>query len=181
MVIGITGLPGAGKGTAAAYLVEKYGGVAKQFSGPLRDMLTRLHQPITREHMQDLAKHLREIFGKDVFAETLLQDVQAAKESLIVMEGFRYFDEYNILKQHPNFVFVAIETTFENRLQRIQQRSENVGDGQVTAESFTKQHEHETEKGIPDLIAKADHHIDNNGTQAQLFVQLDALMAKLKV
>ncbi|MEK7631809.1 MAG: AAA family ATPase [Patescibacteria group bacterium] len=181
MVIGITGLPGAGKGTAAAYLVEKYGGVAKQFSGPLRDIIKRLHQPITREHMQELARLLREVFGKDVLAETLLQDVAEAKESLIVMEGFRYFDEYNILKKHPHFVFVAVETTFEKRLLRIQQRTENVGDGQVTAESFAKQHEHETEKGIPELIAKADHRIDNNGTAEQLYAQLDALMTKLKI
>lgn len=181
MVIGITGLPGAGKGTAAAYLVEKYGAVAKQFSGPLRDIIKRLHQPITREHMQELARLLREVFGKDVLAETLLQDVAEAKETLIVMEGFRYFDEYRILKQHPNFTLVGIEATFEARLQRIQQRTENVGDGQVTAASFAKQHEHQTEQAIPELIAKADYRIDNNAGRDQLYTQLDALMAKLNV
>ena len=181
MVIGITGLPGAGKGTAAAYLVEKYGAVAKQFSGPLRDMLHRLHKPITRENMQVLATHLREMFGKDVFAETLLQDVAEAKESLIVIEGFRYFDEHRMFMQLPSFNFVGIEATFETRLQRIQQRTENVGDGQVTAESFAKQHEYETEKGIPELLSKADHHIDNNSSREQLYAQLDALMVKLNV
>ncbi len=180
MVIGITGLPGAGKGTAAAYLVEKYGAVAKQFSGPLRDMLKRLHKPITRENMQVLATHLREMFGKDVFAETLLQDVAEAQEPLIVMEGFRYFDEHRIFKQLPNFTFVGIEATFETRLQRIQQRTENIGDSQVTAELFAKQHEYETERAIPELIAKADHRIDNNGDREQLYAQLDALMGKLK-
>ncbi|MFA6042068.1 MAG: AAA family ATPase [Patescibacteria group bacterium] len=179
MVIGITGLPGAGKGTAAAYLVEKYGGVSKQFSGPLRDIVKRLHQSVTREHLQELAKALRGIFGNNVLAETLLGDLKADTTPLVVMEGFRYHDEYKILRQHPDFQFVAIEASFETRLGRIQQRTENVGDGQITAESFAKQHEHETEKAIPELIALADHHIDNSGNVTQLYAQLDALMTKL--
>ena len=131
--------------------------------------------------MQELARTLRGVFGNDVLAETLLKDIEEAKESLIVMEGFRYFDEYRILKQYPHFTFVGIEVTFDNRLQRIQQRTENIGDGQVTTESFVKQHEHETERAIPELIVKADYRIDNNGAPEKLYAQLDALMVKLKI
>jgi dephospho-CoA kinase len=179
MVIGFTGLPGAGKGTATTYLVEKYGAVSKQFSGPLRDIVKRLHQPITRENLQDLAKALRGIFGNNVLAETLLNDLKFEPDHLVVMEGFRYEDEYRILRQHPHFTFVAVEATFETRLARIQGRTENVGDNQITAESFAKQHEHETEKYIPELIKKADYHLDNSGSLDQLHTQLDALMSKL--
>jgi dephospho-CoA kinase len=180
MVIGFTGQLGAGKGTATKYLVEKYGAVSRQFSGPLRDIITRLHQTITREHMQDLAKALRGVFGTNVLAETLLSDLKSETAPIAVMEGFRYLDEYKIMRQHPHFVFVAIEAPFDVRLGRVQQRPENVGDSQVTAELFAKQHEHETEKAIPELISKADHHINNSGTIEQLYAQLDALMAKLK-
>lgn len=181
MVIGITGLPGAGKGTVAAYLVEKYGAKAYRFSTPLRDILIRVYQPVTRENLQKLAASLRGLFGVNVFAETLLQDLQKEPSPLVVMEGFRYQDEYRILRQHPGFVFVAVEATFDTRLQRIQSRTENVGDAQVTSESFAKQHEFETERAIPELIAQADHHIDNSGTVEQLKAQVDALMAKLQV
>ncbi|MEK7570622.1 MAG: AAA family ATPase [Patescibacteria group bacterium] len=181
MVIGITGLPGAGKGTAAAYLVEKYGAVTKRFSQPLWDILARLHQQQTRENMQKLAQSMRAIFGDDILAETLLQDLAQETTKPIVMEGFRYQDEYAMLKRRPDFVFVGIETKFDARLARIQQRSEKDDDRTMTAEKFKLQHEYKTEQFIPELIAKADHRIDNNNTVEVLYSQLDALMTKLKV
>lgn len=180
MVIGITGLPGAGKGTAAAYVVEKYGAVTKRFSQPLWDILARLHQPQTRENMQKLAQSMRALFGNDILAETLLQDLTQETTNLIVMEGFRYQDEYAMLKRRPDFVFIGIETAFDVRLARIQQRSEKEDDRTMTAEKFKAQHEFKTEQYIPELIAKADHRIDNNGTVDQLYAQLDALMTTLK-
>jgi len=180
MLIGFIGLPGAGKGTAAAYLVEKYGASAKRFSTPLRDILSRLYQPITRENMQALGTIVRASYGNDVLAETLLQDLQRDPAPLSVMEGFRYEEEFRIIRSHPGSVFVAIEAPFEVRLQRIQHRGENEGDQQVTAESFAKQHEHETERGIPALMAKCDHRVENTGSVEKLHTQLDALMKKLQ-
>ena len=181
MVIGLTGLPGAWKGTAAAYLVEKYGAKAHRFSTPLRDILNRVYQPITRQNMQKLATSLREIFGKDMFAETLLKDLDKERASLAIMEGMRYEDEYRILKRNPAFRLVAIDAPFDIRLQRIRERGENDDDRTLTAEKFAQQHEYETERGIANLVALADYRLDNRGTRAELNAQLDALMAKLEV
>lgn len=181
MILGITGLPGAGKGTAAAYLVAKHGAVTRRFSQPLWDILARLHQPQTRENMQQLAQTLRAMFGNDIFAETLLKDLEQEKSRLIVMEGFRYEDEYVMLKRRPDFIFLGIEAAFDTRLARIQQRSEKADDQTMTAAQFKLQHEYKTEQHIPALIAKADHRLDNNGTREQLYAQLDALVATLRV
>ena len=178
MIIGITGLPGAGKGTAAAYLVEKYGVKSYRFSTPLRDILNRVYQPITRRNMQELARILRELFGKDVLGETLLKDLEKERSPLAIMEGMRYQDEYNILKNNPSFKLVAVEVPFDIRLQRIRERGENEDDTTLTPEQFAKQHEHETERGIADLIKFADYHVDNSGSVDALHQQLDAIVKK---
>ena len=47
LVIGLAGSIGAGKGTAAAYLVRKYGADMFIFSSPLRNILKTLYiEPI---------------------------------------------------------------------------------------------------------------------------------------
>ena len=179
MIIGLTGLPGSGKGTATEYLAKKYGATTKKFSDPIRDIIKRLYQSITREHMQNIAKFIRSEFGNNIFAETLLQDVSQANQKLIVLDGFRYEDEYQLFRKKEGFVFVAVEASLENRFVRIKLRPENAGDQNLTLEHFKLQHEFETEQAIPSLIMRADFRFDNNGDKEQLFKQVDGLMRKL--
>jgi dephospho-CoA kinase len=181
MVIGFTGQPSAGKGTAAAYLGTKYKAVTYRFSTPPRDILNRLYQPVTRPTLQALATLLRAQFGNDIFAQTLLKDLEREQAALIVLDGIRHVDELRILRQRPDFVLVAIETPLEVRFERIQHRGENADDTTLTLEQFRKQHEHQTEQGIADLMQQADHTLKNTGTPEQLYAQLDALLEKLKV
>ncbi|RJO58970.1 hypothetical protein C4546_04025 [Candidatus Parcubacteria bacterium] len=179
MIIGLTGLPGAGKGTVTAYLSEKYGAVTRKFSDPIRDIIKRLYQPITREHMQGLGSFLRKEFNPNIFAETLLNDLSRENQKLIVLDGFRYEDEYQLFRKREDFIFVAVEASLENRFARIKLRPENAGDQNLTLEHFKLQHEFETEQAIPGLIMRADFRLDNNGDKPQLFGQADELMKKL--
>ncbi|MFA6587501.1 MAG: AAA family ATPase [Patescibacteria group bacterium] len=180
MIIGLTGLLGAGKGTATEYIAKKYGAVTKKFSDPIRDIIKRLYQPITREHMQSLGKYLRSEFNNNnIFAETLLNDVSQSDQKLIVLEGFRHKDEYQLFRKRDDFIFVAVEASLEKRFERVKLRPENVGDQNLTLEHFKLQHEFETEQAIPSLITLADFRLDNNGTPEELIKQIDELMKKL--
>ena len=179
MIIGLTGLLGAGKGTVTEYLSTKYGASTKKFSDPIRDILKRLYQPVTREHMQQLAKFMRSEFGVNIFAETLLQDVSSGEQKLVVLDGFRYEDEYQLFRKKEDFIFVAVEASLEKRFERVKLRPENVGDQNLTLEHFKFQHEFETEQAIPSLIMRADFRLDNNGTKEELFKQIDEIMRKI--
>ncbi|MFA5030129.1 MAG: AAA family ATPase [Patescibacteria group bacterium] len=176
MIIGLVGPLAAGKGTITTYLTEKHGARSVKFSKPLRDIIHRVYKQETREYMSSLAQFLRAQFGNDILVRTLIQDIEHMDVSIAVFDGLRYFDEYNALKERSDFRLWAIDADMEIRHKRILQRGENADDTTVTFEEFKKQHELATEINIPEIMKKADAHINNNGSLADLYSQVDKLI-----
>lgn len=176
MIIGLTGLLAAGKGTIVKYLVEKYNARQVRFSDPLRDIIHRLHQEETRENMSHLATFLRGEFGGDILVTTLLKDIEKMDGELFVLDGMRHLDEYNVLSRRDDFHMWSVDAQIKTRFERIIQRGENRGETDLTFEQFQEQHKLKTEEHIPELINKAYEHVDNNGTIEELYAQVDGLM-----
>ncbi|MFH1192978.1 MAG: AAA family ATPase [Candidatus Jorgensenbacteria bacterium] len=176
VVIGLVGEMGAGKGTAAAYLKERYGAGTVRFSGMLRDVLGRLYLPDSRENLQTLSLLLRRGFGEDVMAKTIAEDARRAAAALVVADGVRRPDDIAYLKSSGNFFLAALETEARTRYERIRARGENSDDAAKTWEEFVAQGNEEPEQKIRALAAGADFHIDNNGSIAELHRQLDDIM-----
>lgn len=178
MIIGLTGPLATGKGTITEYLVKQHGAKSVKFSQPLRDIIHRVYKKETREDMSGLAQFLRAHYGNDILVRTLIQDLEKMDVAIAVFDGIRYFDEYNALKERQDFVLWAVDADVATRHQRISVRGENADDNTVTLQEFKKQHELPTEVNIPEIMKKADAHIDNNGTREALYAQIDALVEK---
>ena len=179
MIIGLVGLPAAGKGTIGKYLLDKHHAVALRFSDPLRDIIHRVYQDPTREGMSNLAEFLRREYGNDILIQTLLLDTEKSSASLFVLDGMRYWDEYDLLRKRKDFVCWAVDTTLEHRYERIVKRDENASDKGLTLEQFKVQHRLPTEVMIPDMMKKSDATLDNNSDLASLYARVDQLVQAL--
>ena len=74
IILGLVGPLASGKETVKKYLVEKYGAQDCRFSSILRDVLTRIAVPITRENIQKVSTVLRANFGESLLAQAIAND-----------------------------------------------------------------------------------------------------------
>lgn len=174
-------MPGAGKGTAAKYLQQKYGGAPYGFSSILADILKRLNIDRTRPNFQTLSIILRQGFGEDVLAYAIENDAVTADDDLVVIEGIRRIEDLVALEPLPYFKLIAIDLAPELRFERMKKRGEKAGESDMTWEQFQTQDAAPTEATIPATMARAWKTLENSGSVAELKSQLDAIMAELGI
>lgn len=179
IVLGFTGLMVSGKGTAAAYVVERYQAGSHRYSTMLRDVLQRLHQLTTRENMQALSGLLRQQFGENILAQVIAEDVRADTHDIVIVEGIRRLADIEYLRQLPEFHLIAIEAEESIRYQRLITRGENPDDASKTREQFALDQQAEPEQAIPSVMEQAEYRINNDGSVEALQQQLDQLLTSL--
>lgn len=175
-IIGLTGLMGCGKGTAAAYYKEQHGAVVFKVSTIMRDMLDLLHLPMSREHVIAVSEAMRKEFGEAVFAEAIAKQIAARNETLFVVDGLRRPADIVPFKDIGTFHLVAIVADDRLRYERIKLRNENIGEQEKTFEQFLTDQKHlPTEKTIPGTMQLADYTIENDSTLETLYTELRKL------
>ena len=175
LAIGLAGRIGCGKGTVAEYLKKKYKAEQFVYSDILRDILKRLHLPVTRENLQQLGEGLRAKLGKDVLVEAMKVDLENAKSEMRMIDGIRYVNEVEMLRTFPHNVLIFIDVPQETRYERAKKRAEK-GEETLTLKEFKEKDNAETEKELDEVKRLADYVIDNSGTVEDLFEQIDSHM-----
>jgi len=179
IILGFTGLIASGKDASKKYVEQKYEVGSHRFSTMLRDILNRLYLPITRENLQNLSYDLRNRFGSDTLARVIAEDVKNDKKEIVLVEGIRRMPDIAKLLDFPNFYLISIDADPKIRYDRLIKRNENVGDNTKTFEEFLNDEKQEAELQIPEVMARAKYHLDNNGSLEDLYRQIDAIMADL--
>lgn len=179
IVIGLVGEMASGKDAVKKHLNEKYGAVNCKFSTILRDVLDRLGVEKTRENMQNISTSLRGLYGEDLLAKTIVNDVSKLEGDIVIADGVRRMADIEYLAKLPNFALVKIEVKPEIRYERSKSRNENPGDAGKTFEQFMKDHEAEAEREVKVVMEKAGYSINNDGNFADLYKQTDSLVESL--
>lgn len=179
IIIGLVGPMVAGKGTIAAYLQKHYDAAVFGFSSPLRDILLRLHLPLTRENMAGLSSVLRARFGENLIADAIAGDIAVFPKKIIVLDGIRRLADINAMKDQANFYLVKVETGQRLRYERLLKRTQNADDGTKTFESFQTDEQAEADRQIPEVMKFAKYAINNDGTMEELYDKTDELMEKI--
>jgi dephospho-CoA kinase len=174
-VIGLIGRIASGKGVVSGYMVQKYGAVTYRFSDVLRDVLTRLGKPNTRENLQALGLHLRQIFGENVLAEVLKSQIQKDKHGVIVVDGVRFADEADMIRSFPNSFLIAVTAPVEVRYRRAVSRATR-GEQKISFKEFRKNEANPTERLIDEIAASAEIRLQNLGTKDALLKTLDTAL-----
>jgi len=180
IIIGLTGEKLSGKGTVSKFLIEKYQAKHYRFSKILDDIIERLYLPKTRENEIAIALGLRDKFGNEILAHVLKKDIENNPSEISIIDGIRYWEEYNILKNLLGFNLIYITAPLEVRYQRALVRSEKADENKLTIEDFTKQESGPTEIIIKDLGKEADYQIVNDQSFEELYKKVEEIISKLK-
>ncbi|MBU0722133.1 AAA family ATPase [Patescibacteria group bacterium] len=172
----LTGEICAGKGTVVKYLTKKYNATSYRFSTMLRDLLTRLYIPVSRENMQFISTAIRQFFSEDIMAKVIAQDVKNDKNNIIVVDGVRRVPDIKYLCDVHGFKLVRIVANPKTRHKRLINRKENPGDENKTYEEFLADHKKEADSQVPIVMAQANLEIDNNNSLKNLYKQVDQII-----
>lgn len=165
LVVGVTGMAGAGKSLIVKTSQEKGYGVVVM-GDEVREETRKRGLTLTPENMGKVMLDLRRLEGDAVMAKRCILKIEGAREPKIVIDGIRSLDEVDEFKRHfANFRLLAIHASPEKRFQRLfnRRRSDDPKDRQV----FRDRDMRELGVGLGNAIAMADHVIVNEGRKEE--------------
>lgn len=181
VIIGLIGEKGSGKGTAANYLIEKYGAKHYGTSKILRRTLEDLHVPVTRDNLVKLALVLKEGYGPSVIIDSLIKDMEKNGSDVIIADGIRMHGDVEpfLKKYKDNFFLVYVTADLKLRYERTKLRKEKEGEDKATFEEFLEEEGRLTEVSIHEIGKTAQYKLNNNGTAEELKAQVDRMMMEI--
>ena len=175
IAISFTGLARSGKDTAADYLVENCGFEKLVMSDELAEELAKAGKEDTKMNRSHMGTELRKKFGDDIVARRVFE--KAGKRGLekAIFVGPRSVSEIDFFEKNiEHFYLVAVTSKVSTRFER---RTEV--DGQ-TREKFMERDEHDkTQFELAEVIARANHLIENNSNIEDFHKKIDSLMQKI--
>ena len=181
IVIGITGMLGAGKGTVVEYLETKG---FKHYSASdfiVREIKKR-GMPVDRDSMNVVGDDLRAIHGSGYVIESLYKEASASHGDAII-ESIHTTGEVDALKGLPGFYLLAVDADPKVRYEHIRSRA-GVKDN-VSFEKFIADEEreiHSTDPGKHNLagcVELADYKLANDGSVEELHAQVNQVLAEI--
>lgn len=178
MIIGITGLYGSGKDTAAEYLVEK-GFDHISLSDLLREQMAKKKVRPTRENLIKYGNNLRSIMGPGILADIAISKMEEGRN--YVVTSIRNPSEVETLEKNGSFLLIEIYATAQTRFKRIKKR-ERSGDPTTLKEMLAKEKREKSrnpsDQQLHKVIKMARLKIANNSTVKSLHKKLDSLLKK---
>lgn len=183
MIIGITGTNGAGKGTIVDYLIKSKGFAHGSARALITEEVDQAGLPVNRDTLNMVGNKLRKTRGPGYIAEQLLARAQAHGGNA-VLESIRSLGEAQYLQSKGALIW-AIDADRKIRYERAVLRGSQTD--KVTFEEFCAQEDREMQSTEPwdmnifAIMQMADHVFLNNGTQEELFVQVEVELKKAGV
>ncbi|MEM3536248.1 MAG: AAA family ATPase [Candidatus Bathyarchaeia archaeon] len=171
LVIGLTGMPGAGKSVFVNVAKDNGYGVVVM-GDVVREEAKGRGLALTPENLGKVMLELRREEGENVIAKRCVPKVENVKERKVVVDGIRSLKEVEEFKSHfPKFTLIAIHASPETRFRRLyhRRRSDDPKDWEI----FNKRDMRELSVGLGEAIAMAEYLIVNEEN-------LDIVKAKAK-
>jgi dephospho-CoA kinase len=157
-IIAITGMPGAGK-TTAAQALEKIGLKRIAMGDMIREETKRRGLYADDKNMGMVMREMREKYGAGAVAELCLLAIEQIKERAMVIDGIRSAPETDVFKRVGGVKLLAIHASRQRRFALLSDRKRT--DDPLNIESFNTRDERELSIGIGNAIALADEVISN--------------------
>ncbi|KYH25284.1 dephospho-CoA kinase [Halalkalicoccus paucihalophilus] len=177
-VIGTVGLPGSGKGEAAAVAREEGIPVVTMGDVIRRECRDRGLDPA--DHHGEVAKAMREENGPLAIAERSLPLIEKRLEGseVVLVDGLRSGAEAKRFEEvfGEAFTLIAVEAPFELREERLDVR----GRDNPETEPLETRDERELGFGMGEAIERADVTIENTGSLAAFRERIDELLSEAR-
>ena len=178
LVVCLTGMPGAGKSTAAE-VAERMGFTAFRMGDDVRLEAEKRNIPPTDENLGAIMLQLRQAGGIVAIAILCKKRIEKDQKSkLVVIDGIRNVNEFLEFRKLGSAVLVSIHTTPERRFKFLQSRGRS--DSPQSFQSFESRDRRELTVGIGEAIALADEIIVNSGSETELKEKSSRLFKRLK-
>ncbi len=166
IVVGLAGMPGAGKGVFRR-TVQRIGYPVVTMGDEVREEVKRRNLKPTPENLGKTMLNLRELEGPAAIAKRCIPKLKNATGKIVFIDGIRSLVEVDEFKKHfPNFILIAIHTAPKTRYQRLFRRRRS--DDPTDWETFMERDLRELGIGMGAVISIADQVVVNKGTLPQL-------------
>jgi len=175
-VIGVTGMPGAGKDVVREVFRE-LGFPIVTMGDEVRAEAERKGLPPTPENLGKTMLKLRAEEGQGVLAKRCLPKIEALTSKIVVVDGIRSLDEVaEYKKEHPDLKIIAVHASPETRFERLVRR--NRSDDPEDWKVFNERDQRELSVGLGNVIAAADIMVVNEGKKEAFKQKLRKILNK---
>jgi len=162
VIIGLAGMPGAGKSAVVGVANGKGYGVVVM-GNVVREEAERRSMEPTPENLGKIMLELRQTQGNSFIAKKCVPKIDVAKEQKVIVDGIRSLSEVEEFKKHfSQFTLIAIHSSPETRFRRLYRRQRS--DDPENWEIFHERDMRELSVGLGNAIAMAEHIIINEET-----------------
>ncbi|MEM1514918.1 MAG: AAA family ATPase [Thermoproteota archaeon] len=177
MVIGIAGMPGAGKDVIKE-IIHKYGFPVIVMGDEVRAEAALRNLEPTPKNLGRLMLQLRAEEGMDAVARRCMRKIENLDADVIVINGLRSPQEVEFFRREfPYFKVVAVHSSPKTRFERLLKRGRC--DDPKDWETFSARDKRELNVGIGEVIAMADYIIVNEGTIEELEGEVKKVIERL--
>lgn len=178
LIVCLTGMPGAGKSTAAE-ASSKLGYEIFSMGDDVRKEAQRRKILPTDENLGTIMLQLRQTGGPVAVATLCRERIEKeAKSKFIIIDGLRNINEFFEFKKLGAALIVSIHTSPERRFEFLQLRGRS--DSPKSFDSFEARDRRELSVGIGEPIGLADEVIVNSGSIRDLKSEATDVFKRLK-
>jgi dephospho-CoA kinase len=165
IVIGIAGMPGAGKSVVRQIVKEMDYSVVVMGDVIRLEVKQRRLRP-TPENLGMIMLELRKEKGPAVVADRCIAEIEKSDKDVVVVDGIRSLDEVKAFRRRfPKFALMAIHSSPRTRFERLFRRRRS--DDPRGWDMFLERDLRELSVGLGNAIATADYMVVNEGTRTE--------------
>jgi len=158
LIVAITGMPGAGKSTAAKAL-QVHGFKLVVMGDVIREEARRRGLEPDAKNTGKVMLELRREYGPGAVAEVCLKSMKAMKDKVVIVDGLRSLAEAEAFARHGKVRVLAIHASRERRFKLLSERGRS--DAPTGRASFDERDERELTVGVGSAVALADDVLSN--------------------
>jgi dephospho-CoA kinase len=178
VVIGVAGMPGAGKATVVEVARKLDYGIVVMGDEVREETRRRSLEP-TPENVGKVMLQMRQEEGPAAVAKRCIPKIEASRNRVVVVDGIRSLYEADAFKKYfPRFKLLAIHASPETRFRRLFRRKRS--DDPERWETFLERDWRELRVGLGSVIASADVMIVNEGKRVELREEVEGFMENVK-
>lgn len=178
-VIGVVGLPASGKG--------EFSRIAKDMNIPvavmgdvIRKSVTDAGLKLSDKNLGEMSRCLRQGMGMDAIAKLIIPVIENINSEVVLVDGIRGDSEVEtFIKHFKNFNLIAVESSFETRLNRLSERGRP--DDQADEQGLRQRDERESGWGLLKAMSMADYVLENEGTIAEFEDKVKKLLGDIRI
>jgi len=175
--LGLIGPIASGKGFAGKHLEKKYSFKRIVMGDLIRAIARKKHVKPFRDNLRKFQKEYTKKYGRDYFINLAIKKAKESGKKRIAIDGIRYPEQAKVAKEN-GAVIILFTATPEIRFKREKERGRT--GAPKTFQQFQKQEAKEWKMfHFKKTIEYADYVINNDGTEQELYKNVDSVMKKI--